>query len=50
MKLRIVARDEARAGLVRDWLVQYGIAVGRLEVAADPNEGDGVDVLIAGKR
>ncbi|HEY1812534.1 MAG TPA: choice-of-anchor D domain-containing protein [Kofleriaceae bacterium] len=50
VKLRIVARDEARAGLVRDWLVQYGIAADRLDVAADPNEGDRVDVLIAGKR
>jgi hypothetical protein len=45
-KLRIVARDEARAGKVRDWLVQYGIDRARLEPHAEPAIGDAIDFLI----
>ena len=49
VKVKIVARDKARATLVRDWLVQYGISRDRIEIAVDATVADRVDFVVAAK-
>ncbi|HEX4454281.1 MAG TPA: choice-of-anchor D domain-containing protein [Kofleriaceae bacterium] len=49
LKVKIVAKDKARATLVRDWLVQYGISRDRLDIAVDASVGDRVDFVVAEK-
>ncbi|HEY1548917.1 MAG TPA: choice-of-anchor D domain-containing protein [Kofleriaceae bacterium] len=49
VKVKIVAKDKARAALVRDWLVQYGISRDRLEIAVDASVGDRIEFVVAEK-